>query len=70
MRSYITIDGGTTNTRVNLVKNRCIAKSVKISAGARVGMDNKSFLAEEIKKAVAKLSEGEKAEKILGIWII
>ncbi len=70
MRSYITIDGGTTNTRVNLVKNRCIAKSVKISAGARVGMDNKSFLAEEIKKAVAKLSEGEKAEKILASGMI
>lgn len=70
MRNYITIDGGTTNTRVNLVKDGSVVNSVKLSVGARVGMDNKSFLITEIKKAVAKLSDGENIEKILASGMI
>ena len=35
MKYYITIDGGTTNTRVNLVHNEKIISSAKISLGAR-----------------------------------
>lgn len=70
MRNYITIDGGTTNTRVNLVKDGSVINSVKLSVGARVGMDNKSFLITEIKKAVAKLSDGENIEKILASGMI
>jgi len=52
MNIYITIDGGTTNTRVNLVKDLKITDTVKISAGARAGIDNKNLLKTEIKKAL------------------
>ena len=41
---YITIDGGTTNTRINLVKDRQIIDNVKLSVGARSTIDNKDLL--------------------------
>lgn len=44
MKNYITIDGGTTNTRVSLVKGEEIVKTIKLAVGARVGIDNKNCL--------------------------
>ena len=44
MKNYITIDGGTTNTRVSLVKGEEIVKTIKLAVGARVGIDNKKLL--------------------------
>lgn len=35
MKYYITIDGGTTNTRVNLIRDNKLVSSAKISLGAR-----------------------------------
>ncbi len=70
MRNYITIDGGTTNTRVSLVKNQRIVQTVKLSVGARIGIDNKKLLVSEIKKAVCGLSEGEQIERILASGMI
>lgn len=38
MSAYITIDGGTTSTRVNFLKNKEILDTVKLNIGARVAM--------------------------------
>ena len=35
MKIYITIDGGTTNTRISLVKDGNLEKAVKIPVGAK-----------------------------------
>lgn len=55
MSLYITIDGGTTNTRVSLVENRKIIDSIKLSVGARASMDNNDLLRTEIKNALQKI---------------
>lgn len=55
MKTYITIDGGTTNTRIYLVQDRKVLQTEKINAGARAGMENKDFLKCEIKKAIEKI---------------
>lgn len=70
MKDYITIDGGTTNTRISLVKNEKIVKTIKLAIGARVGIDNKKLLVSEIKKAVEQLGNGEKLERILASGMI
>ena len=49
MFNYITIDGGTTNTRLSLVINGEIIRTVKYNVGARVGVDNKNLLVETVK---------------------
>lgn len=70
MKNYITIDGGTTNTRVSLIKDEKIVKTIKLAIGARVGIDNKKLLVSEIKKAVEQLGNGEPIERILASGMI
>lgn len=71
---YITIDGGTTNTRVSLVNSNKIIKTVKLSMGARSGIDGSDELKREIKKAVLSLQsilgEKEHIERILASGMI
>lgn len=55
MANYITIDGGTTNTRLNLVLDGRVADSVKYSVGARVGSENKELLLSSVKEGIAIL---------------
>ena len=55
MKRYITIDGGTTNTRVNLVENETIVATKKISRGAKAGIDDRDGLKLELKNAIATL---------------
>ncbi len=55
MNTYIAIDGGTTNTRISLVKDREITNTIKLSIGARVCIENAALLKTEIKKAIEKL---------------
>ncbi len=55
MNAYIAIDGGTTNTRISLVKNRKIIDTIKLSIGARVCIENADLLKTEIKKSIEKL---------------
>ncbi len=55
MKKYITIDGGTSNTRIHLVCGESILGTVSLSIGARIGIDNKSALKEQIKNGIAKL---------------
>lgn len=54
---YITIDGGTTNTRVSLVKDNVVKNTIKIHSGAKSGIDNKKALNELIKNAIKELTD-------------
>ncbi len=58
MKTYITIDGGTTNTRVSLVRGREILDTEKISAGARASMEGSVSLADAIGEAVSGILAG------------
>lgn len=42
MANYITIDGGTTNTRINLIINKKILDSVKLNIGVRANINGNS----------------------------
>lgn len=55
MKNYITIDGGTTNTRVTLVLSGEIKKTVKIPLGARASMDGRTALRTAIRDAINSL---------------
>lgn len=52
MTNYISIDGGTTNTRIRLVSNEKITDSVKLDIGARSVIGDNSKLKQEIKNAI------------------
>ncbi|MBQ4119482.1 MAG: 2-dehydro-3-deoxygalactonokinase [Clostridia bacterium] len=51
MKNYITIDGGTTNTRIHLVQDRRVFDSIKFSIGAN--KENERW--EEIKNGIAEI---------------
>lgn len=55
MKTYIAIDGGTTNTRISLVKNREVVDTVKLSMGARTCIENGDMLKTEIKRTIETL---------------
>ena len=55
MADYITVDGGTTNTRLTLVKNGIPTDRVKYSVGAR---DGKAALCEVLRDGIASLLKG------------
>ena len=55
MSVYITIDGGTTNTRVTLVRDKVLIDGVKLSVGARKSIEDKEILKVEIKRAIETL---------------
>lgn len=57
MSRYITIDGGTTNTRIILVEKRKIIDSIKLNVGAKAGIDNSDLLKNEIKNAIETVLE-------------
>lgn len=63
MKRYITVDGGTTNTRVSLVEDRRIIVSKKISRGAKAGIDDREGLKIALKETIsAILSENSLTE--------
>jgi 2-dehydro-3-deoxygalactonokinase len=51
MRNYITIDGGTTNTRVHLVQDKNVVQSIKFSIG--INSENRRW--KEIKNSIAEI---------------
>lgn len=51
---YITIDGGTTNTRISLFDGK-VADAVKIDMGARLGIEDKEGLFQNVKNAINTL---------------
>ena len=55
MNTYITIDGGTTNTRLNLVRNETVLATVKLPFGARANMDGTAHYREAIRDAIRSL---------------
>ncbi len=55
MKRYITIDGGTTNTRVNLVEDEIITATVKLNRGAKAGIDDRDGLKIELKNAISSI---------------
>lgn len=55
MKRYITIDGGTTNTRVNLVEGDRLIAAKKINRGAKAGIDDRDGLKIELKTAISSL---------------
>lgn len=52
MSLYITIDGGTTNTRITLTNGRERLDAVKLDIGARKSIDGNDLLKAEIKRAI------------------
>ena len=52
MATYVTVDGGTTNTRISLVKDRVIKDTLKVKVGARRGAREKARYKNTIKKAL------------------
>lgn len=55
MATYITVDGGTTNTRVTLVKDSEILASEKFSLGARTSIDDRGAQRVALKGAIERL---------------
>ena len=55
MADYITIDGGTTNTRISFVKNYKVTDTVKLNIGAKAGIDNNTALKTGIKNAISQI---------------
>ena len=55
MRTYIAIDGGTTNTRISLVKSGQILETIKLNMGARKGIDNNKLLKKSVKEGIEQL---------------
>ena len=69
MKYYITIDGGTTNTRVHLVEYGRVTQSKKISLGARDCMGGSDALKDAITKEIDNitLQKGIKPDDISAI---
>lgn len=57
MSTYITIDGGTTNTRISLVKDGSVADTLKKQVGARNGIDDRQLLRISVKEGIEALLE-------------
>ena len=55
MANYITIDGGTTNTRISLVCDGQIIDTKKYNIGARAGITDNPGLKETIKNGIADI---------------
>ena len=69
MAKYICIDGGTTNTRINLVENGGIIDTLHFNVGARLSIENKDLLKETVKKGIELILEknGKREEDITKI---
>ena len=55
MSIYITIDGGTTNTRISLVKNGTLTDTVRYQIGARASIEDKAPLRTAVREGIAAL---------------
>ncbi|MBQ8408306.1 MAG: 2-dehydro-3-deoxygalactonokinase [Clostridia bacterium] len=56
-KRYITIDGGTTNTRVCLVVDGVCLRRIRLSIGARACIDHRAMLENELKLAIQDILE-------------
>ena len=55
MKNYITLDGGTTNTRLSLVVDGKVTATVKYPVGARASIDGKEPLYSAIREGIGRL---------------
>ena len=55
MRNYIAIDGGTTNTRISLVRDYQVLDTIKINVGARKGIEDKTLLQRSVQEGIEQL---------------
>lgn len=55
MADFLTIDGGTTNTRISLVTNGAVQDTLKIAAGARANIAEPTLLQDSIRDGIRKL---------------
>lgn len=55
MSNYIAIDGGTTNTRIALVRDDIVVDTIRIDIGARIGIDNPDLLKRTIKQGLKNI---------------
>lgn len=55
MANYIAIDGGTTNTRVHLMKNGIITDTVKLDMGVRINSNGTDKYKSELKDAICRI---------------
>ena len=63
LKRYITIDGGTTNTRVSLIVNSKCLHTVRLSVGARSCIDHKEVFENELRSAIAGILEKFKLQE-------
>ena len=52
---FITIDGGTTNTRLTLTDGISVLDKLKLKVGAGMCIDNKALYIKEIKQGISEL---------------
>ena len=55
MANYITIDGGTTNTRISLVVDKKIVDTLKFNVGAKAGIDDELLLRKTVKNGITTI---------------
>ncbi|MDO5311108.1 MAG: 2-dehydro-3-deoxygalactonokinase, partial [Clostridia bacterium] len=67
MRNYITVDGGTTNTRLSLVRDRKVMRTVKLPLGAKAGIDNRDSYRAAVRDAISELRKDTGGEGIYRI---
>lgn len=71
--NYITIDGGTTNTRISLVKDLEVIDTIKLSVGAKNGINGTEELKEAVKSGIEEILQRNgncKIERILASGMI
>lgn len=57
MVRYLTIDGGTTNTRICLVADRCVTDTLRLPVGARLAVGNGELLKNGVRDGIRSLLE-------------
>ncbi len=55
MSEYLTIDGGTTNTRISYLKDNLVKDVLKLKIGAKIGAESKERYREAIKKGIEEI---------------
>ena len=73
MSTYITIDGGTSSTRVNLLRDKVIIDKVKINIGVKDSIGNREKYTQAIKEAIDTIISKNKdsvIERILASGMI
>lgn len=63
MSNYISIDGGTTNTRINLVKDKKITDTLKYGVGAGNSIEDKDVLRNTIKRGINEILQKNRMQK-------